>query len=73
MQIKTQNATSQSRQLMLLDVFPFYFPASAWNVQKQMEGITDVRRNKEIFVRHSHMYHTEGHMEMRNSVLTAIN
>lgn len=73
MQIKTQNATSQPRQLTLLDVYPFYFSASSQHVQKPMKETTDVQRNKEIIARHSHMSHAEGHMEMGNSVLTAIN
>lgn len=42
-------------------------------MQQQMKRITDVKRNKEVFVRHSHMYHTEGHMEIGNFVLMAIN
>lgn len=48
MQIKTQNATSQERQLTLLDIFTFYLCAWAWHVQKQMKGTADVKRNAEI-------------------------
>lgn len=73
MQMKTQNTILQKRQLTLLDIYPFYFCASSWHVQKLMKEITDLKRNKEIIAGHSHISHTEGHMEMGNSVLTAIN
>lgn len=61
-QIKIQNATSQKRQLTLLDIFTFYLCASAWHLQKQMKGTADVKRNAEIFLRQPHRHHTDDHM-----------
>jgi len=37
-------------------------------MQQQTKRITDVKRNKEVFIRP-----TEGHVEIGNSVLKAIN